>query len=566
MALPACALLSRACLRVESATARTTALRRSAGAFTAPSSRPLRTSRPPRLVVQAAATPWRRRGIDGLLRGRGEATFDPLGFGNDWRRWRQSTQLAKEEQALDTLHMASGRGPSGLGSQSVNQIQNFFNSNLPERLLILFLLLLLSRVGVYIPLPGVDSKAFAESASQGGLLNYLDTLSGGGISKLGIFSLGIVPYINASIVLQLWQSVFPKLKKLVREEGEAGRRQFEQYQRYAALAFAITGAVGQAFFLRPYVPDFSLAWFAETVLTLTAGAMISMHIAELIGELKIGNGTSIVIFTNIVSSIPGGIGKTVTAGLNADNGALNVAAFLAAFLFITTGAVYVQLAERKIPVNYARGPNSGGLSRLSYFPLKVNSAGVMPIIFASSLITVPALLGRIDAFSGLRGLAVALYPGGGAYLVTNVALIAFFNYFYTFLQLDPDDVSDQLKKAGASFSGIRPGRSTAAYLTDRLSYLSFFGSIFLALLAATPSLVEATTGLTAFRGFGGTSLLICVGVATDVVQKIQAELVMEQYSTLQDDLQRRPTLPGLSQKPLPPAPSKPAPEEKKQQR
>eukprot|EP00899_Mesostigma_viride_P007169 jgi/Mesvir1/16453/Mv12093-RA.1 len=458
--------------------------------------------------------------------------FDPLDLG-------PSVSGPNGEELIQTVfHMAQGGG-TRRPDESMNPFQTFFSGNLPTRLIVLLALLVLSRVGVYIPLPGVDRAAFAANVvKEGGLLGYVDTLAGGSISRVGLFSLGIVPYINSSIVTQLLASAIPEWKKLQREEGEAGRRKFEQYTRIGALLFAIAGGIGQSIFLRPYVLDYDIAWVASSTLSLTAGSMLLMYIAELITDLKIGNGTSLLIFVNIVSSLPSGVGRTISDAMAKEGGnpPLLLAAFFGAFLAITSGVVYVQLAERKIPVNYASrySANAGGLQRSSYLPFKVNSAGVMPIIFASSVITVPAVLSRYDAFSFLQGAANALYSGGALYVPINVALIAFFNYFYTFLQLDPNDVSEQLKKSGASIQSIRPGNATANYLTKVLSRISFLGSIFLGILAATPSLVEGTTGLNTFRGFAGTSLLILVGVATDTATKVKSEMVMQQYDTLQE--------------------------------
>jgi len=410
---------------------------------------------------------------------------------------------------------------------------NFFNGDLPGKVGTVLLLLALSRVGVYIPIDGVDRAAFAESMSQGGLLSYVDTLSGGSISKLGIFSLGIVPFINSSIIFQLLSSAIPSLEKLQKEEGIAGRRKFQQYQRYGALGFAVVQAVGQVLYVRPFVDDFSLGFLVSSTLTLTAGAMILMYIGEVLTELKLGNGTSLLIFVNIVSALPTSIGQTVAVSQETgDNSGL--ALFAVAFVAITMGIVYVQEAERKIPINYASRYKAGALQSNSYLPFKVNSAGVMPIIFASSLLAAPAGLARFANSDALVAAATALYPGGPLYLPVNVGLICFFNYFYTFLQLDPKNVADQLKRQGASIPGVRPGRATSDFIQQTLERMSILGSGFLGLLAVTPGLVEAVTHLETFRGFAGTSALIMVGVATDTARKVKSELVMQEYDKLDD--------------------------------
>jgi preprotein translocase SecY subunit len=411
----------------------------------------------------------------------------------------------------------------------------FFQGELPGKLATLLGLLVVSRVGVYIPLPGVDRAAFEAAVGNNGLLAYVDNLAGGGISKLGVFSLGIIPYINSSIVFQLLASFSPDLKKLQREEGEAGRRQFNQYMRYGALAFASVQAVGQVLYVRPFVYDFDLAYLAGSSLTLVAGAMILMYIGEQISELKLGNGTSLLIFTNILSSLPASIGATIASG-GEGTSPESLALFFTAFLGVTLGIVAVQEAERRVPINYASRyqARARGLDSSSFLPFKVNTSGVMPIIFSSSMLALPSTLARFTGSEALATLGKSLFPGGAYYVPINVGLIVFFNYFYTFLQLDPKDVSEQLKRGGASIPGVRPGKQTANFLSDMLGNLSVLGSVFLGVLAVAPTAVEQATNLTAFRGFAGTSVLILVGVATDTARRVKAELQMERLAVKSD--------------------------------
>lgn len=452
--------------------------------------------------------------------------FDPLGLRGAGDVYGSTGQEAA------VFQMANQR-PSLGGQSGGDGVGDFMKGQLPKKIGALLAMLLLSRVGVYIPVEGVDRAAFAEKISSSGLLGYIDTLAGGSISKVGVFSLGVVPYINSSIVFQLLASALPSLQKLQKEEGEAGRRQFQQYQRYGALAFAVVQAVGQCLYLRPFVEDFSPTWLVGSSLSLTCGAMVLMFIAEALTELKLGNGTSLLIFVNILSSLPASAGQTLTQASDAGN-VTGLAAFALSFLAICMGIVYVQEAERKIPINYASRFNAGGLSKASYLPFKVNSAGVMPIIFASSLLALPSTLARFTGSEALSSAATVLGPGGGLYLPVNVAMIGFFNYFYTFLQLEPKDVAEQLKRQGASIPAVRPGNATRDYISNVLERLSLLGSVFLGTLAAAPALLEATTGLTTFRGFGGTSILILVGVATDSARKVKSELVMQQYDKLDD--------------------------------
>ncbi|PNW72115.1 hypothetical protein CHLRE_16g681900v5 [Chlamydomonas reinhardtii] len=427
-----------------------------------------------------------------------------------------------------TTSSSKPRAASSLGTDGDDfSWQEFFNSDLPKKLGGLLALLLLSRVGVYIRLPGVDVDAFAESLTNSGLLGYIDTLSGGSISKVGLFSLGIIPYINASIVLQLFSAAFPGLKKMQRDEGAQGRAKFQYYQKLMAFAFAIVQAVGQLFYIRPFVDDFSPAWVAGSSTALVAGAMALVYIADTISELKLGNGTSVLIFANIASALPASVGQLVAQ--NESDDPTNVAVFFVAFALTTLGIIYVQEAERRIPVNYSNRLSSGNLARQSYLPFKVNATGVMPLIFASSILALPTALARYTDSAALDEFSQSVGPGGALYVPFNVALIVFFNYYYTFLQLEPKDLAEQLKKTGAAIPAIRPGKQTAEYVTRTLTRMSLLGSVFLGALSAAPAAVEAITHLTAFRGFAGTSVLIMVGVATDTARRIRAEQAMAKY-------------------------------------
>jgi preprotein translocase SecY subunit len=428
--------------------------------------------------------------------------------------------------------------PGAPGSNdSGSNFGDFISGDLPKKLALLLGLLVFSRLGVYVRLPGVDVDRFAEAMSGSGLLGYIDTLSGGSISKVGVFSLGIVPYINASILLQLLATAFPSLKKLQREEGPQGRARFTLYQKLAALVFAVVQAVGQLTYIRPYVDDWSGLWLFDGVVTLTAGAVILLHVADTITELKLGNGTSVLIFANIASALPSSVGGALTQA--SSNSQANLAIYAFAFFLTTLGIVYVQDAERQIPMTYASRYRAGTLQRQAYLPFKVNATGVMPVIFSSSLLALPSAAARYINTPAMDNAAKALAPGGAFYLPTNVALIVAFNYLYTFLQLDPKELSEQLKRQGASIPGVRPGRNTAEFITKTLDRMSVLGSGFLGALAAAPALVEATTGLQAFRGFAGTSVLILVGVATDTARKFRAEIAMQKYGDidrLYDDL------------------------------
>lgn len=317
---------------------------------------------------------------------------------------------------------------------------DFFKGPLPGKFLKLLGFLALSRLGIYIPLGGVNREAFVGNLDQNSILSTLDTFSGGGIGRLGICSLGIVPFINAQIVFQLLAQVYPKLQDLQKKEGEAGRKKILQYTRYASVGFAIVQAIGQVFYLRPYVNDFSTEWVISSVTLLTLGSVLTTYIGERISDLKLGNGTSLLIFTSIISYLPASFGRTAAEALQEGN-YTGLATIVVSFLLLVLGIVYVQVlyqilflfmdlrslvclysltskflqeAERKIPLNYASRYTSkaGGLQKSAYLPFKVNSAGVMPIIFSTSSLALPATLARFTGISALKNVAFALNPGG----------------------------------------------------------------------------------------------------------------------------------------------------------
>ncbi|GMN64917.1 hypothetical protein TIFTF001_033977 [Ficus carica] len=495
----------------------------------------------------------------GLLSHSSEGSvFDPLGINSDvssglnatWESFISLISQTFESSSSTRNEKSSARGLAASIEDSSIDFGDFFKGPLPGKFLKLLGFLALSRLGIYIPLGGVHRDAFVGNLDQNSLLSTLDSFSGGGIGRLGICSLGIVPFINAQIVFQLLAQIYPKLQDLQKREGEAGRKKILQYTRYASVGFAIVQAIGQVLYLRPYVNDFSTQWVLSSVTLLTLGSVLTTYIGERISDLKLGNGTSLLIFTSIISYLPASFGRTVAQALNEGN-YVGLGIIIASFFLLVFGIVYVQEAERKIPLNYASrySSRSGGLQRSAYLPFKsssnmwknnmifkyyaVNSSGVMPIIFSTSSLALPGTLARFTGLAALKKAAFALNPGGSFYLPTNILLIAFFNYYYTFLQLDPDDVSEQLKRQGASIPLVRPGKSTAAFIKTVLSRISVLGSAFLAVLAAGPAVVEQITHLTAFRGFAGTSVLILVGCATDTARKVQAEIISQKYKNIE---------------------------------
>lgn len=389
--------------------------------------------------------------------------WDPLGFHSSSTAAAAAAGTFLQAQQ-SPRRASSSRAPApGTGGELGGDFGTPGSGGLPAKLAALVALVVFSRVGVYERLPGVDVDAFGASLRSGGLLGYIDTLSGGSISRVGLFSLGIVPYINASIVLQLLATAFPSLKKLQREEGPQGQARFQLYQKLLALVFAVAQAAGQLSYVRPFVDDWSPQWALASGASLVAGAMVLVHVADTISELKIGNGTSVLITANIASSLPTSIGAALTqaadkgaaakAGLAAASSAatssssadaaataaealasadkLSLALYGLSFLATTLGVVYVQEAERKIPINYASryrapvgraggGGGAGGLSRASYLPFKVNATGVMPVIFASTLLSLPSGLARYAP--ALEPVAAALGPTGALYLPVSLFL------------------------------------------------------------------------------------------------------------------------------------------------
>ncbi|KFF41668.1 MAG: preprotein translocase subunit SecY [Candidatus Atelocyanobacterium thalassa] len=411
-------------------------------------------------------------------------------------------------------------------------------AGLRSRLLITIGLLTLIRFGIFIPIPGIDREKFISAISNSPVLGFLDIFTGGGISTLGIFALGILPFINASIIMQLLTAAIPSLEDLQKNEGEAGRRKISQITRYVAAGWAIVQSTAITVGLLQEYALSSTFWFVpETVLALTAGSMFVMWVSELITERGIGNGASLLIFVNIVASLPRTLGQTIDYAQTGGRQAVaQVIILLLVFLVMIVGIVFVQEGTRRIPIISARRQVGRKLyrERTSYLPLRLNQGGVMPIIFASAVLILPqsliGFLGNGGAFSeALVKVTNALRPGSWSYVGVYSILILFFSYFYASLIVNPEDISKNLKKMGSSIPGIRPGEKTKEYLEGVLNRLTFLGAGFLSFVATVPTLVEGATGVTTFRGLGATSLLILVGVAIDTAKQIQTYVISQRY-------------------------------------
>jgi preprotein translocase subunit SecY len=401
-----------------------------------------------------------------------------------------------------------------------------------RKLLFTAAILALYRLGAFIPVPGVDPnavQAIQDSYAGGGILNLLDTFTGGGLSRVALFALGIMPYITASIILQLLTVVSPSLEKL-QKEGEVGQARITQYTRYLTVGLAAAQAVGYVFLFRSQassegttlIPNFSVGNVLLIVICLTAGCVLLMWMGELITQRGIGNGISLMIFASIVSGLPQGVSAWWT---NADKVFVVVMPFLA--LGIIAAICFIQEGQRRIPVQYAkrvigRRMSGGGQT---YLPLRVNMAGVIPVIFAASIMAFPPTIGQL--IPSLNGLANFFNPSDWPYIVGETFFIVIFCYFYTAVTFNPVDQAENLRKYGGFIPGVRPGRPTAEFLDRVLARLTFPGALYLAAVAALPTILINQTSANFF--FGGTSILIVVGVALDTMKQLEAQLMMRNY-------------------------------------
>ncbi len=406
--------------------------------------------------------------------------------------------------------------------------------DLKRRILFTLALLIVYRIGAHIPTPGIDPTKLSQLFQQGGggLFDLIDLFAGGAFKNFTIFAMGIIPYINASIIMQLLQVVIPQLEKLAKE-GEEGRRKINQYTRYGAVFFGALQAFGLSIWVERMGAVANPGWvFTITmVMTLTAGVAFLMWLGERITESGIGNGISLIIFTSIISRYPFEIKRT--AQLYGTNfGPVSVLAFLAIAVIVIGAVVLIEQGQRQIPVRYAKRVVGrkvyGGQS--TYIPLRVNHAGVIPVIFAVSLLAIPGTIAQYapEGWGFFKQMGNALSPSGVWYNLVYCALIIFFTYFYTAITFNPIQVADNMKKYGGFIPGIRPGKTTADYLDRTLSRITLTGAIFLASIAILPQIMIRVTGITTFY-FGGTSLLIIVGVAMDTMKQIESHLLMRHY-------------------------------------
>ncbi len=418
-----------------------------------------------------------------------------------------------------------------------NPIPNLFRiPELKEKILFTLLALLIYRLGAHITAPGVDVGALREQFGQlqGTLFGVYDMFVGGALSRATVLSLGIMPYISASIMFQLLAAVFPTIEKL--QKDEEGRKKLTQWTRYATVVLAFVQAWGYAVFLQNpswgAVQNPGFVFLLSTSLVLTTGAIFVMWLGEQITERGIGNGASLLIFFSIIEGFPGAIGRTIEALTTGVISILQVVVLLVVMIAVVAGVVAMTMAARKIPVQIPRKVMGRGRIRegqKSFIPLRINSAGVMPIIFAQSLIIVPGTIATFSNVSFLQGIADALQPGSWWYYISYSVLILFFTYFYTAIIFNPVDLAENLKKQGGFVPGVKPGTKTAEYIDYVLSRVTLPGAIYLALIALLPFLLFDLFGVENLFFFGGTSLLIVVGVALDTVQQMQQHMLLRHY-------------------------------------
>ncbi len=394
-------------------------------------------------------------------------------------------------------------------------------------------MLALFRLGSHIPVPGVDvARLQTLFSQQGNVFGFIDMFVGGALSRFALFALGVFPYITASIIMSLLEVVFPRLKEIHREEGEAGRRRIGQYVLYLSVLLAVVQAVGQTFLIRNLgaVLDPRPLLLGEIVATLVAGTMVLTWMGSIMTEYGIGNGVSLIIFAGIVARLPNQLAQTIGLVHVGEASVFRALADIFVILLSIVAVVVVTQAARKIPIQYAKrivGRRMVG-GQTTYLPVRIASAGVIPIIFAVSVMQFPATIAQFSRWPMLQKIGNFLTLSGTVGSLLYFALIIVFTYFYTAVSFDPEDVSDNIKKYGGFIPGIRPGRPTTDYLTRILERLTLVGALFLALIAVGPIFLARFTGqLTLY--LTGTSLLIVVGVALETMKQIEAYVLMRHY-------------------------------------
>lgn len=400
-----------------------------------------------------------------------------------------------------------------------------------KKIVFVLTMMVVYRVGTFIPVPGIDVAAVQQQlfgGAGGDVFGFLDLFAGGALSQFSVFAMSITPYITASIIIQLLGGVIPALEELQRS-GAEGKKKITQYTRYGTIALAVIQGFGITMLVRSAVYNPNVFNLSLIVISLTAGTAFLMWLGEQITEKGIGNGISIIIFTSIVSRFPSQIMQTIEQARVGAVSALDIVLFLLAAIIVVTGIIFISLGERRIPVQYSKrivGRKVYG-GRSTHIPMKINQAGVIPVIFASSVLMFPAVIGEVIPIAFISNLAGLLRRGAPLYLIVYGAFIFFFTYFWTAFTFDPEEVADNMKKYGGFIPGIRPGKATVKYLNKVITRITTAGALFLTTISLLPFLIDRITGVGI--SLDGTSILILTGVALQTMQQIESQLLSRHY-------------------------------------
>jgi len=405
---------------------------------------------------------------------------------------------------------------------------------LRKRILFTLGAIIVFRLGTHITVPGIDVEALRAFFEQqgGGIFDFLNMFTGGALQRFSLFALGVTPYINASIIFSLLTSVIPKLKEL-QQQGREGRRKITSYTRYATVALAIVQGAAMTSLIRSAVPGGATIWFYVTsIVSVTTGTIFLMWLGERITENGIGNGISMIIMVSILSRFPASLRDMWVSISTGSAHPFWGLAFIALLIIVIAGMTMVQQGQRKIQIQYAKRTSGrriyGGHS--SHLPLRVNQGGVIPVIFASALLSLPVTI--FNAIPALKPFVYLIATGSPLYITIYVLLIFFFTYFYSSIVFDPNDIAKNVRESGGFIPGVRPGRPTADYITSVLNRLLLIGALFLSAVAVLPFILSSVSNLQSMFLVGGTSLLIVVGVGIDTLMQIEAHLVMRHYESL----------------------------------
>lgn len=407
---------------------------------------------------------------------------------------------------------------------------------LRNKTFITVIILIIARLGIFIPVPGIDHNTLYTKFQQNGFLNFLNIFSGGGLYTIGIFALGIVPYINASIIIQILSKVIPELERLQKDDGTLGRQKIIEITRYITLIWSLMQSISIAFWIKPYVFNWNFFFIIDTTLALTTGSIIIMWFSEIISEYGIGNGSSLLIFQNITSGIPKSLSQ-YNSNIYSQYIINRILLIVIIFIIMLMITISIQEGKRKITIISVK--QLGKIPELnpqSYIPLKLNQGGVIPLVFASAAMALPTYFSKFFKNTNFIELNLFQLPilSHMIYLFLYCILIISFSYFYSSVILNPEDIAKNLTKMGASIPNIRPGLKTIGYLSNILNKLTFLGALFLLIIAILPFILSYFIKQSSFQGFGLTSLLILVSVAIDTAKQIQTYIISQQYDNMME--------------------------------